>query len=234
MGGGAARGIKITAIARISTEYDDDPNNDDDFELIAVGTWPNGINGRVPPFLRYRDGRWSPDEPLARGFPVTNSEVSDVAFARPDDGWAVLLGTDDARLFHFDGQRWTACNPENVKIDRDACADHDQAAVLLPIHDHVAPLHLTIAGERIYLYGTRADQGRDDTHTSATAGTHHPFVLYKEPGKCKPDDKDGCWKASLNPKADDPHNPAQQGELYSLSVALGPDGSYNGWAHGLF
>ncbi|MDX6652909.1 MAG: hypothetical protein QOJ38_1690 [Solirubrobacterales bacterium] len=228
-GSGAQSGVKLTAITRIPTEYDADPSNDDDFEVIAAGENPPGVRNQPTPVIRYHDGRWSVDTSAEHQLGDLAAKVTSVAFSGPKDGWLIASSSGDDQIFRYQDNRWVRCRLES---DRLPCADRSGAAQLLPFLDTVGDTELTSAGERVYLSGTREEVSRRQAGAGTTAGTRYPMILYRDSGACTATDSSGCWKAAFNPKVDDPANRRLQGELYSLSVAQSPDGSYNGWAVG--
>ncbi|MDX6652262.1 MAG: hypothetical protein QOJ38_1043, partial [Solirubrobacterales bacterium] len=236
-GSGINSGVKLTAIARIPTEFDSDPNNDNDFEAIAIGRNPPGVSGPKP-LIRYRDGRWKVDTEGTRQLGAVglndSPTVTDISFSSPDDGWIHGLQNGVLGLFHFDGTRWETCGDFAHNDDRRGCDDLDGPRPLLPSRNIATStdFHLSSAGDRIYFYGTVALQSQEDTRTNQTGGAHFPLILYRDRGACDGPGDPGCWHAALNPRSDDPSNRSSQGDLLSLSVARGPDGSYTGWGLG--
>ena len=252
-------GVALTAIARIPTEYGPDPTKADEFEAIAAGMVD--ATGRQP-LIRYRDGRWSVDEAATRqlnapkspgGPPHPPGTITDIAFSSPDDGWLVARGSY-RDIWHFDGEGWTKCAANlggGPTLDATACADHNG---FIPQEG----VHLTSAGDRLYLYGEgrKAAQGLETTGgvylqggTSFADQTRYPTILWKDPGPCDKPGDSGCWQQAYDPgcirQEPDPQQPAvtrciadpdrsKQGYIDSLSVAIGPDGSYNGWGLGFF
>ena len=234
-------GVALTAIARVPMEYGEDPTKANEFEAVAAAR-----NGKI---LRYRDGRWGVDQEATNQINVGSGGVTDIAFSAPDDGWLVGIGSGDRYIYHFDGERWTQCagllgrsKEWKPRVDASGCADHN---ALIPTYDAgVAPgFHVATSGQRLYLYTNR-------TSGSETARpTYYPLVLYKDPGPCEKRGDPGCWQQGYDPgcaqQIIDPDDPSKTtcvaandrskiGVLYSLSVALGPDGSYNGWGLGQF
>ncbi|MGH2955736.1 MAG: hypothetical protein ACRDL6_01915, partial [Solirubrobacterales bacterium] len=223
-------GVKITAAARVPLERDGDPSNDDELEIVAAGTsYADPDQGGAPTdaILRYRDGRWEIDRQAMEEIDEPDDEITDIAFVRPDDGWLLVDGgQSDFRLYHFDdddGDGWRQCEPGAVA--QAECGDADD---LIPFKTVLssAPPHLAIAGERVYLYGTK-QVGSDQTSVFDVSA-RFPFIFYKDP--------DGAWRGDDG--AYDPANApggstaAEQGELFSLSVVRHQDGSFSGWALG--
>ncbi|MDX6652349.1 MAG: hypothetical protein QOJ38_1130, partial [Solirubrobacterales bacterium] len=232
-GGGLNSGVKLTTIARIPTEYDADPNNDDDFEAIAIGNNPPGDNASKP-LIRYHDGRWRVDEEGTEQLANLGSQqtVTDLAFSAPDDGWVHGIGTGTPGLYHFDGHRWRSCTPGDGKTeDRGECRD---AAGVLPLKGIATDIHLTNAGDRLYAYGTVAQSDTSIDSTTQGSGTHYPVIVYKDPGSCSEADDSGCWKAAFDPRRTDPNNPATQGDLTTLSVGKAADDTFTGLGVGFF
>lgn len=234
-------GVQLSAIARIPMEYGSDPTRADDFEAIAAAKQPDAT-GRQP-ILRYHDGKWDVDDAATRQLDLRLGRagpISDIAFSGPDDGWLIVNATFSAHLYHYDGVKWLQCaqlGGSTLGVDQEGCLDRDG---LLPAQDLGGPdsVHMTSAGDRLYFYANRR-QSNDQPM--------YPIVLYKDPGPCSEPGDSGCWKRAYDPGCvrreqdaqglmrcvgDD--DPAMQGTLDSLSVALGPDGSYNGWGIGSF
>ncbi|MDX6653174.1 MAG: Photosynthesis system assembly factor [Solirubrobacterales bacterium] len=246
-------GVRITALSRVPLEYGSDPTKDDDFEVIAATT-PDATNRRL--ILRYSDGHWRVDQKATRqlnppdvsGRCCTDpGKITDFAFSSPDDGWLVINDGVYGQLYRFDGEKWERCGFDLGRqsfatgpghVDRTACQDRNQLIPAMEEFDAFHALHITTAGQRVYLYGNRKSS------SSAT----YPFVLYREAGSCRQSGDTGCWTHSYDPGC--VHQDGSQsanntgcvagtgrsteGSLSSLSVALGSDGSYNGWGAGWF
>ena len=246
-------GVDLLTATRVPLELDDDPTNDDEFEVVALGSAykPPGFDKAVPAVVRYSDGRWRLDERAMREVAALGTDgFKSIAFTAPDDGWALARsGPATVRLLHYDGERWTACNdpvesPTQEANDatlRAACGDPDGRVPLENLKISNAQLGLTVAGERLYIYanrlasGTLADQLPSVANTSATSDKTptFPAILYKDPG--------GNWSADADGGGYDPgFNPEQtgdedQGLVCSVSVIRSPtDGTYSGWAVGRF
>src|SRR4029077_12440361 len=188
-----------------------------------------GSIGQVAPaVLRYDSGSWRVDDQARQAIVdagASQSTLTGVAFASPSDGWLVAQAPNSGtasqvngsavNVLHFDGTSWKDCGSAPS-----SCGDD---AGRLPLKDAwvgVAP-RLTSVGRRVYLYGARQQ--------TASAG-NFPLILYKDPGQ--------PWKSEEG--GYDPLNApggagaSDQGAVYSLSVAQAGDGSYTGWASGLF
>ncbi|MDX6653056.1 MAG: hypothetical protein QOJ38_1837 [Solirubrobacterales bacterium] len=186
--------------------------------------------------------------------------VTDIAFSGPDDGWIVADEGSYSihHMYHFDGERWTRCGSnlgQDSGVDAGGvvepieCRDHDH---LLPTNPGDGGMHLTSAGDRLYFYANRTDTNRQSAsgnQTAASSANRYPLILYKDPGPCEKGGDAGCWQKSYDPgcvrQEPDPADPTKincianedpvtRGNIYSLSVARGPDGSYNGWGLGQF
>jgi hypothetical protein len=256
--------VMLTAATRIPMEYGSDPTKADDFEVIAVGS-PDATKRQ--PVLRYHDGQWTVDEEMTNQLnPVDSNNnlatlgaVTDLAFSGPSDGWIVVDRGETAGqdVYHFDGNSWTKCGDNLGRIGADAggtvepraCRDHNR---LLPANPTDNDMHLTSAGDRLYLYANRSDTNRQSARQGSggsAAANQYPVILYKDPGPCERSGDSGCWQKSYDPgclrQEHDPTDPTKincipdedpvtRGKIYSLSVAPGPDGSYNGWGLGQF
>ncbi|MDX6662230.1 MAG: hypothetical protein QOG09_332, partial [Solirubrobacterales bacterium] len=229
-------GAQLSAIARIPMEYGSDPTKSDEFEAIMAAT----VADRHA-IYRYQDGRWTVDQDASK---LITDPVTDIAFAGPDDGWIRSDGGNAHEIYHFDGKGWKHCSEllgfsGAGVVDPAGCDDYNH---VIPAADYSigAGMHLTSAGDRLYFYGHRL--GPDKT-------TNRPVILYKDPGPCEKAGDAGCWQQAYDPgcirQDQDPQDPTKRncvadsdqskvGTLTSLSVAVGPDGSYNGWAAGQF
>ncbi len=218
-GNGGDAGMKNVVLryaVRIPVENDDDPGNDDDFEVFAIGTRHKDYsNTRLP--LRYRNGRWEVDE-VARdafqSFGNTLLKLRSIAFTAPDDGWAIA--GNGAQLVHWDGTQWWNCGSGAA----------DSAAVIAVRHEHCGdpgdalPLGepggtLAVAGRRVYLAANIGSR----TSTLTT----FPAIRYKDP--------DGNWTSENGGYNPDQADTSRQGSIVSLAVS--PDQS-TGWAVGRF
>jgi hypothetical protein len=243
----AAAGVRLGDATRVPLENDSNPSNDNEFEVLAIGSSYKGSQA----IIRYHDGRWSLDR-QPWGIPVGNYQgrLTHVACAGPSDCW-VTGGTGSSSrekpfLAHFDGNVWTDCLAAFESGDKGACDDLNGR---LPFSNTEAAgnnglrLGLTSAGERVYLYATRSE----DTDTSlgsvgdqTGATLEFPMIIYHQAGEaCSDSDKSGCWRADqggYDPLGDNPSNTstADQGQIWSLSVAQNADGTYQGWASGYF
>ncbi|MDX6663175.1 MAG: hypothetical protein QOG09_1277, partial [Solirubrobacterales bacterium] len=91
--------VQLQRIARVPYEADSDPSNDDDFELVALGTnyRERASDQEVAAMVRYRDGRWQQipqAERAAVNFSGGDGGTGDtapnqIAFTSPDDGWII-------------------------------------------------------------------------------------------------------------------------------------------------
>jgi hypothetical protein len=217
-------GIIITAAARVPLERDSNPTNDDELEIVGAGSIYKDTEhpGDYSVMLSYRDGRWSIDWD-ARDQVADAAAISDIAFTRPDDGWLLAQPGNEMAMYHFNGERWTDCNPNGLQQTKAECADADG---LLPFRAayQFAPPHLALAGERLYLYGAR--QVGTDQSNSQGRSPRFPFVLYK--------DSSGSWRSNgggYDPGSAANPDAAKQGELYTLSIVQ-DDGKFSGWALG--
>jgi hypothetical protein len=196
---GKLSSVRLQAIARVPLEKDSDPSNDDEFGAVAIGSAYIERPGQdpTPVILRFRDGRWSFEDPGARQ-QVTNSTLADVVFTAPDDGWMLATIGDFggnqsmSKIFHYsdgkddgkdDGARWVQCTDES-----DACFDKaeghlslasDGSSATLPtIKAAGGGLGLLSAGDRVYLYGNRTPA----VGGTASSGQVCPVILYHDRG----------------------------------------------------
>jgi hypothetical protein len=252
--------VRILTAARIPLENDDDPANDNDFEVVAIGTQyqpphSNLLGGSVPAVLVYKDGRWSVDEHAMGELTglVGSGSPASIAFSAPDDGW--LVDHYD-RILHFDGRDWAPCNDSLGQ--RAACGD-DPSSPRLPdkfpsggqnVPSGAAELFHPV-GRRLYLYGGahwKDAQGND--------GPIYPIIIYKDPGGHWTDGDDpettaydpnggyspGCASHDSPTDTNGDGKPdtsncvadskAAQGTISSFSVVTNRDGSLSGWASG--
>lgn len=229
-GADGSRPARVLAAARVPLERDDDPANDDEFEVVALGDIYTASDGQPHlSLLRYRRGRWSYDD---RGSiaadpnsAIRGAAPSGVAFAAPDDGWL----TQKNRVARYDGRGWHDCGGPDL-----ACAD---PAGLLPTGSGSGnePLRLVQAGRRIYLYGSRpaANSGGLGEQGAGIAAPGRPVILYRDAGlPCEQAGDPGCWRSDDGGLDALAAGSALAGETYDLSVAQNADGSYSGWAVG--
>ncbi|MDX6652796.1 MAG: hypothetical protein QOJ38_1577 [Solirubrobacterales bacterium] len=240
-GGSTFEPVRIISASRVPLENDSDPSNDDEFEIVAIGTRYKPRGSSAPErgaILVYRNGRWSVNtqamsevQPRGVGGGL-DADPLEVAFTAPDDGW-IATGGDGRRikLTHFDGKRWSDCAKAPA-----SCGD-DPAAPLLP---ETAGLHLSTVGSRLYIYGWRFSGAANIAGTGLDAGglgsqDHYPLILHKDPGASWKDGvADGGWDPGCAARTSSggcvADSSAQQGEVFSLSVAPSADGRYDGWA----
>jgi hypothetical protein len=232
--------VRLAAVARVPVENDDDPSNDGDFEVVAVGDIYRPKQG-APEYAiaRYREGRWALQkswmDQVTGKVNLSNTGdqyLGDVAFTSPTDGWISGSGNSSSLvgLYHFDGTSWSACATGSGKCD--------DPAARLPLGDRAGsmPLHFAVAGRRVYVYGNRAAASGSNTLLNAQT---FPVILRRDgDGQCGDGGGDGCWRAESggDPSKDAPpdQRSAYQGYVLALSVARRPDGSYTGWAVGAF
>ncbi|MDX6652175.1 MAG: hypothetical protein QOJ38_956 [Solirubrobacterales bacterium] len=204
--GPTAKPLQLITAARVPLERDSDPSNDNDFEVVALGsvyTPPHESQERQV-VLRYANGRWDLDpaamkqiDPGADLQPTFDA----IAFSSSSDGWIEAHNTGQVALFHFDGHGWTNCS-----TNRSACGD--QASTLLLGAQGPGPYFLTTAGSRIYYAGTAGALGQ------ATAFIYSLDI--KDPG--------AGWRSEYS----------ATGSLSGFSVAEDEDGGVFGWASGSF
>jgi hypothetical protein len=229
-------GVKLLMAARVPYENDSDSSNDDEFEVVAIGTpyKPPGLAAQKPVIVRYRDGQWAVDEDAMSAL----SSISDaaflphsIAFTAPDDGW-LLYGAATTHLAHWDGESWTV----DCTTEREVCEDPNG---VLPLDDEAeifGTRQLAVAGTRVYLATNRGAGGAGSL--SATSTTQ-PVILYNDHA-----DSNGKWRSDgggLDPGcavrdtdnscAAQPGTP--QGKLTALAVGHGDNG-YVGWVTGAF
>jgi hypothetical protein len=244
--------VKLVAAARVPLESDGDPSNDDEFEVVAVGTpYPDGSRGSAlaPMLLRYSHGRWgSFGDRSAIGNDLPGSvatTVMSVAFVAPDDGWLLMrLATTPAyRLYHYDGKTWTRCASDPASCG----ASPDSARQLLSFGGSdgggtavpgVVPRGLAVVGRRVFLYGARAagatvevpNPGGSSSRQDVPNTRFFPFVAVHDAG--------GGWttsssEAGLDPGAGPSPDPKDEGRVSALSVVQTSTG-LAGWATGKF
>jgi hypothetical protein len=223
---GSDGGPKIIGMARLPMENDDDPSNDDDFEVVAVARMTEGSDV----FLRYHAGKWSVDRRWTSEIHALDPGLRPVqlSFGAPGDGWLIGGSGSTRMLFHLVSGSW-----KNCAIDgrlNPICDDHNPQLVPTPATTgadyEYLNLGVTAVGRRVYLYGTRGTPTHD-------GGVTHPFpfVLYEDSqraGSAAPD-----WHQVFDPQRRTSDGDVE-GILTSLSLAQGADGSYTGWGVGDF
>ena len=249
------KGVSLLGMTRVPLERDGDPANDDDFDVLAVGTREGAPGDRlVVARFSGREGTWTLDEDAMTGIAAALEAVSartdqleSVALSAPDDGWA--LAKDGSRgtliLLHLGADGWIACTPAN----RESCGDPGGRLPLVSgdLDGRGFPIRgarMVAAGERVYLLATRqpgiGERGNDQSAV-------YPMIVYRDRG--------GSWEGSVDgsdggydpgcasigpdeagavgcrPAAGDAH----RGRIYSLAVTPTADGkSFDGWAVGEF
>jgi hypothetical protein len=234
---GATEPVQLVSAVRVPFENDDDPTNDDRFEVVAVGEAysDSGTAGQHPVVVRYRNGAWTIDRDAMRALPNINiNHHPSVAFDAPDDGW---IGAN-AQMAHFDGTDWVVCDATGLL----ACFDHPDNK-RLPIDkatgDPLRDIHLTSAGHRVFLYANRpvgnTGLGSGTDQVSQASGMF-PVILWRDDGPCSASSNAGCWHAvpGGDPRFDNAQDANAQGLVSNLSVGRNADGSYSGWARGDF
>ncbi|HEX2016362.1 MAG TPA: hypothetical protein VGN69_06675, partial [Solirubrobacteraceae bacterium] len=210
--GVAPESVRIVAAARVPTEKGPDASRADDFEVVAVGTLYSADSSQAPApvVLRYTGGRWRVETgpEVAAITAMGNSSqldrpLHDVVFTAPDDGW--IIGDSGIGpgappwVFHYDGRRWVDCAKTPKTGDGGACSDPQGR---LPFQNteqqsnNSTRLRMAVAGDRVYLYGTRvvyndANTGRAGSATTLAGGSGayeaFPMILYRDRG--------GSWRA---------------------------------------
>lgn len=218
---GAPMPVQLITAARVPLERDADPTNDDEFELVALGTAYLTPDAGTPrrAVLRYRAGRWSVDERAMRGL-GTPADVpfQNVVFTTPDDGWATAGDRLETQLFHFDGRTWIECGKSGAECGDDAS--------VLPLGSTAGRLFLRAAGRRVYLAGTRAGPGGQ---------TSHPFIVRKRAGEpWRAEHDPGCASRDAAGACVASTDRSDEGAIQAFSVAQDGHGRYFGWAVGLF
>ncbi|HEX2015118.1 MAG TPA: hypothetical protein VGN69_00360, partial [Solirubrobacteraceae bacterium] len=247
MGGGGTGPFKVTAATRVPLENGTDPSRANDFEAIAVGTRvetpgyrpvvPGGDEG----VLRYQRGVWSLDAPSTRQLARAGlrARVTSLVFSAPDDGWAVELTSNI--VYHFDGPRpedggsghgWISCSAQP------ALCGEDPAQPRLSPNQHP---RFAVAGERVYLYGSRPTA--TGSQSVSTVAQPTPVIIYHDHGAGQRWTDGGPGGAGFDPgcRSRDATGAclgsaaaADQGLVESLAVARRGDGGYCGWATGYF
>ena len=227
-----APGSEPVAAARVPFEADGDPANDDEFEVVAL------VSGVPSSVMRYRDGRWRREQDLPSG-----GGPGAVAFARPDDGWALwgrpgndnFVGDNNYQFLHYDGSAWKSCYRKVGNTGHDDCDPHNR----LPQRaGHGSVIELVGVPGRVYAIGQRL-QGMSTPVPSLDSSTRltraqQPMIIYREPGApWAKEPRAGEYDPGLSQDAQ-----LQQldnaGIIDSLAVVRRPDGAYEGWATGVF
>jgi hypothetical protein len=214
--------LSLAAIARIPFERDGYPPNDDEFEAIAIGS--NTSAGTGATVLAYTGGSWTVDK-SAQGIPQGISvhpshPVADIAFRTPRDGWMVTHeGTGGSNTYHYDGGewpngRWVECS---VSAPLPECG---RDALTLPSGTSVKEIEVEIAGESIFIAGTRS-VGLGST------GASYPFAFALDMSATEP-----RWRAEYDP-GESP-TPETQGSIESFSAVDLGDGRIAAWMLGMF
>jgi hypothetical protein len=238
------RRTTLVAAERVPYERDGDPGNDDEFEVVAIGGAYRhpGDPGRLPALVRMKDGRWRIDTALRDVMAkLVNPnmpdpiELTDVAFTAPDDGWVLARqpeSTTTYLIFHWDGHAWMRCTAQTCGGER-IVRDLKVGSIL----------GLEAAGDRVYMYGWRTKETNTVVNLESLGyygAAAEPMIIYR-------DRRRGGWTDGSGPGEDgggyDPGfvpaggvaQPATRlGKVVGLSVAQRPDGSYTGWAAGLY
>jgi hypothetical protein len=136
-----AQHVSLIAAARVPLERDSDPSNDDDFEVVAIGTLyaddpsftANNGHARYT-IARYRHGRWSLEDSASRNLSTLQTAVNgnavvpiSIAFTAPDDGWILGPSNTAYELAHFDGRRWIDCKVPGSSVVQPECGLADSA-----------------------------------------------------------------------------------------------------------
>ena len=250
--------VKLLAAARIPYENDgpDKPDNDDDFEVLALGSSYQrpGDPRPLPAVVRFKDGRWRVDESMhdtlaelqrALGQHLGNGEFVDVAFTAPDDGWVLYReGTASTwiqRLLHWDGTAWSVCGAE-VECGTERMPVNALREGLV--------VGLEAAGDRVYMYGWRRgddvlknvpdDLVNDAIAAAVGAKTSVPLIVYRDRARGVWTDGSGAgedgggYDPGFVPEGGQPRAQETQGKVVALSVVERPGGGYRGWAFGRF
>jgi hypothetical protein len=191
------KSVKLLAMARVPLERDDEPANDDDFELVAVGSRESS-NGRWV-VARYLDGAWALDEDAMDGIgaagplSLSMTQLDSVAFHAPDDGWvAGNNGSGAPIIFHLDRHGWVRCGAAN----RARCGDPEARLPVLEGDLDMSAgagtlrgrIRIVTAGARVYMLAAR-QPGAVGSNTSDTSPVY-PMIIYREPG--------GDWRGSAD------------------------------------
>jgi hypothetical protein len=222
-------GVKIRALARIPVENDGDPSSDE-FELVAFASFPSNVN-HAPMFLIYKNGQWSVEREWSDSLQALAAQLGSVnnaelAFGSSNDGW-LLTHNPGSALYELrrnsgSAASWVECFDSGA-VTNDCSGPlpggDDEANSQNPSYP-TSGFHMAAAGSRVYLYGTRA--------SSSGVGVEYPVILHE-------DGRTGRrWVQDLDPKDGVGASSDLQGSLNALSVAKGADGSYTGWAVGVF
>ena len=247
----AGQDLHLLAAARVPNEYGSDATHANDFEVVAVGDYQATPSIRRSVVIRYHDGRWQPEDPVAaaaiaagghRGNGVEDpSALGSVAFAAPDDGWAVGTKTDPINqnpvpIYHFDGRRWVSCFKAEAAGDYAACTDQGHRLPQISTSSPVATNVLRVIGVegRVYLSGARPVDaaGQAVSGFSVHQQAAYPLILHQERGD-QWTAADGGYDPGID-SAGAGASPPVRGEVDSLAVDRRPDGGYEGWAVGFY
>jgi hypothetical protein len=247
----------IVSAARIPTENDADPSNDDDFQVVAVGRAPYGDQAHgqhnAPLLFRYVGGRWSLDRPgtdqLARLIPNVTDQPMDLAFTSPHDGWLTVQSTGawsrtfgqggvpglQFRIFHYDGSTWLDCGDATNTV---ACGDTSGELRSLTQSSSppqgAGPFHLAVAGSRIFLGGSRLIDESGASAVGVGDQSEAPLILSRAIGGQWSDQSDGLdpgWEAQQRGAS---VAPADHGFVTDISLAPDAQGKLAGWVMGEF
>jgi hypothetical protein len=201
------RGLNLHDIARVPVEDDDDSENDDAFEAIAVGH----LSG--PAFLKYSGGEWTALEVPSAG---TGAQLLEIEIVAPGEAWIAGRTTTAPVLYRFDGAAVTDCFAQPAACGLDPN--------VLPQFGTEPRMYLASAGDRLYLAGNRRTEGA--TSGSETAPLV-PVILQRDAGE-------EAWSSAgggCDPCPGDAET--DTGRITGISVARDGDG-YVGWAIGRF
>ncbi|MDX6653091.1 MAG: hypothetical protein QOJ38_1872 [Solirubrobacterales bacterium] len=235
--------LSAAAMARIPNEYGPDPSRADEFEVMAIGeayTKP-GTSSSIDPIAIYRDGRWSLDEKM-RGDLGSRDVLGSPVFSAPDDGWLVTNDLGGPGLFHFDGSSWIFCGSAGYPVagSTPASAKCGHSDVLPLFYTGSSEMHLTVAGQRTYLAGTRLISAANPVPNGpqvASGGTPYPLIYHRDPG--------GDWIKDIDPGCElhdgrfaqgcsGASDSSAQGSLAVIAVTQLDRDRFAGWAAGRF
>jgi hypothetical protein len=240
--------LVLRSLGRVPNERDNDPSNDDDFEVVGVGdaiTYPGETAPRTA-VARYRDGRWALEPPASTRPLIQPSSISAgpiVTFTAPGDGWiAYKSGIATPTIYHWDGTKWADCAPRQ---NRAGC--HDAHGLLPTQLSSASALVMTTAGDRLYLAGQRPGMGINGNGNIERARTGYPMILHccgsdgqwmadVDPGRGKPQSMDAAGNpaGTATTTAASPADLPDTGAITGIGVARREDGRYEGWATGNF